>query len=59
MNTLIKSGRIVTVVDDHYADILIEDGEVSLIGKTLEMEADKVIDQTLPLKNEINWRMNK
>ncbi len=44
MKTLIKNGRIVTAVDDYHADILIEDGEVSLIGKMLEMEADKVID---------------
>lgn len=44
MKTLIKNGRIVTAVDDYHADILIEDGEVSLIGKTLEMEADMVID---------------
>jgi dihydropyrimidinase len=44
MKTLIKNGRIVTAVDDYHADILIEDGEVSLIGKTLEIEADKVID---------------
>lgn len=44
MKTLIKNGRIVTAVDDYRADILIEDGTVSLIGKTLEMEADKVID---------------
>lgn len=44
MKTLIKNGRIVTAVDDYRADILIEDEQVSLIGKTLEMEADKVID---------------
>ncbi|MCU0238169.1 MAG: dihydropyrimidinase [Pyrinomonadaceae bacterium] len=44
MKTLIKNGRIVTAVDDYHADILIEEGEVSVIGKTLEVEADKVID---------------
>lgn len=44
MKTLIKNGRIVTAVDDYHADILIENGQVSLIGKKLEMEADKVID---------------
>ncbi|HEY0459894.1 MAG TPA: dihydropyrimidinase [Pyrinomonadaceae bacterium] len=44
MKTLIKNGRIVTAVDDYRADILIEDGQISVIGKTLEMEADKVID---------------
>jgi len=44
MKTLIKNGRIVTAVDDYRADILIEDELVSVIGKTLEMEADKIID---------------
>ncbi|CAN5460526.1 dihydropyrimidinase [soil metagenome] len=44
MKTLIKNGRIVTAVDDYKADILIEDEQISVIGKTLEMEADKVID---------------
>jgi dihydropyrimidinase len=44
MRTLIRNGRIVTAVDDYNADILIEDGKVVLIGRTLEIEADKVID---------------
>lgn len=44
MKTLIKNGRIVTAVDDYRADILIEDEQISLIGKSLEMEADKGID---------------
>ena len=44
MKTLIKNGRIVTAVDDYHADIFIEDEKVSVIGKTLDMEADVVID---------------
>ena len=44
MRTLIKNGRVVTAVDDYFADILIEDGKVSVIGKTLDIEAEKVID---------------
>lgn len=44
MKTLIKNGRIVTAVDDYRADILIEDESVSVIGKTLDMEVDKIID---------------
>src|SRR5690242_18187257 len=44
MKTLIKSGRIVTAVDDYVADILIEDETISTIGKSLEMEADVTID---------------
>ncbi|MBK7705971.1 MAG: dihydropyrimidinase [Acidobacteria bacterium] len=44
MKTLIKNAHIVTAVDDYHADILIEDEQVSMIGKSLEMEADRVID---------------
>ena len=44
MNTLIKNGRIVTAVDDYYADIFIEDEKISQIGNSLQMDADKVID---------------
>ena len=32
MKTLIKNGRVVTAVDDYKADILIEDGTVSIVG---------------------------
>lgn len=44
MKTLIKNGRVVTAVDDYFADILIEGDTVSTIGKTLDIEADRVID---------------
>lgn len=44
MKTLIKNGRIITAVDDYIGDILIEDEVISVIGKQLDMEADKVID---------------
>jgi dihydropyrimidinase len=44
MKTLIKSGRIVTAVDDYTADILIEDETVSMIGKRIDIEADVIID---------------
>jgi dihydropyrimidinase len=44
MRTLIRNGRIVTAVDDYNADLLIEDGTIVLIGRTLDIEADKVID---------------
>src|SRR5215217_7076762 len=44
MKTIIKNGRIVTAVDDYTADILIKDETISTIGKSLEMEADVVID---------------
>jgi dihydropyrimidinase len=44
MTTLIKNGRIVTAVDDYNADILIEDGTIAMIGKSIDANADKVID---------------
>jgi len=44
MKTLIKNGRVVTAVDAYNADILIEDETISTIGRSLDMEADKVID---------------
>ncbi|HJQ69275.1 MAG TPA: dihydropyrimidinase [Blastocatellia bacterium] len=46
MKTLIKNGNVVTAVDDYFADILVEDGKVALIGARLDMEADRVIDAT-------------
>jgi dihydropyrimidinase len=42
--TLIKHGRVVTAVDDYKADIFIDGETVTTIGKTLDMEADVVID---------------
>src|SRR5205807_1614345 len=44
MKTIIKSGRVVTAVDDYTADIFIDGETVTTIGKTLDMEADVVID---------------
>ncbi len=44
MNTLIKDGQIVTAVDNYFADILVEDDKVSVIGRKLDMEADRTID---------------
>ncbi len=44
MKILIKNGRIVTAVDDYSADILVEDGRITVIGARLDMEADKIID---------------
>ncbi|NNE66478.1 MAG: dihydropyrimidinase [Pyrinomonadaceae bacterium] len=46
MKTLIKNGRIVTAVDDYHADIFIDGDTVTTIGKSLDMEADRVIDAT-------------
>jgi dihydropyrimidinase len=44
MRTVIKNGRVVTAVDDYNADILIEDGTIVMIGKTIDADADRVID---------------
>jgi dihydropyrimidinase len=44
MKTLVKNGRIVTAVDDYRGDVLVEDETISIIGRSLEMEADVVID---------------
>ncbi|HEY2325288.1 MAG TPA: dihydropyrimidinase [Thermoanaerobaculia bacterium] len=44
MRTVIKNGRVVTAVDDYNADILIEDGTVAMIAKSIDADADRVID---------------
>src|SRR5438034_6924890 len=46
MSILIKGGRIVTAADDYVADIYVEDEAVTLIGESLDQQADKVIDAT-------------
>jgi dihydropyrimidinase len=44
MSVLIRGGRIVTAADDYVADLYIEDETISLIGESLDLAADKVID---------------
>src|SRR6059058_5097020 len=44
MSVLIKGGRIVTAADDYVGDIYIENGTVSLIGQSLDVTAERVID---------------
>src|SRR5919108_3806481 len=44
MSVLIKGGHIVTAADDYVGDIFIDDERVSLIGESLDLQADKVID---------------
>src|SRR5947209_10454663 len=46
MSVLIKGGRIVTAADDYVGDVFIDNGTVSLIGESLDVTADKVIDAT-------------
>jgi len=44
MSILIKGGRIVTASDDYVGDIYAENQTITLIGKSLNMEADTVVD---------------
>src|ERR671923_3109386 len=44
MSVLIKGGRIVTAADDYVADLYVEDETVTLIGESLDVQADRVID---------------
>ena len=46
MSVLIKGGRVITAADDYVADIYVEDETVTLIGESLDVAADKVIDAT-------------
>ncbi len=44
MSVLIKNGRLVTAVDDYYADVFVQGEKIALIGADLTVEADTVID---------------
>src|SRR5436190_17676309 len=44
MSVLIRGGRIVTAADDYVADLYVEDESITLIGESLDVAADKVID---------------
>ncbi|MFN2470194.1 MAG: dihydropyrimidinase [Gaiellaceae bacterium] len=44
MSVLIKGGRIVTAADDYVADVYVEDERVTLVGESLDLSADRVID---------------
>src|SRR6478735_6624567 len=44
MSVLIKGGRIVTASDDYVGDIYAENGTVTTIGQSLDVDADRVID---------------
>jgi dihydropyrimidinase len=46
MSVLIKGGRIITAADDYVGDVFIENGAVSLLGESLDLGAEKVIDAT-------------
>jgi len=44
MSILIKGGRVITAADDYVADVFVEDERISLIGESLDVNADRVID---------------
>src|SRR4026208_51816 len=44
MSVLIKGGRIVTAADDYVADVQVGDESVTLMGESIDVAADKVID---------------
>ena len=44
MSVLIRGGRVITAADDYVGDIFVEDERISLIGESLDVDADKVID---------------
>jgi dihydropyrimidinase len=44
MRTLIKNGTVVTASDEYRGDVLVEDEKVAVIGTTLDVHADTIID---------------
>lgn len=44
MKLLIKNGIIITAMDEYKGDILIEDEQITAIGKDLQIRADSVLD---------------
>jgi len=44
MSVLIKGGRVVTAADDFVGDVFVEGERVSLIGASLDVQADRTID---------------
>ena len=44
MSVLIRGGRIITAADDYLGDVFIEGEVVSLLGKSLDVDADRNID---------------
>jgi len=44
MRTLIKNGTIVTAVDQYQGDVLVEDEKIAVIGMSLDVLADTMID---------------
>ena len=46
MSVLIKGGRIVTASDDYVGDVFVDGERISLLGESLDVTADTVVDAT-------------
>src|SRR5213083_706632 len=44
MSVLIKGGRIITAADDYVADVFVEGERITLVGESLDVDADRTID---------------
>ena len=44
MSILIKGGRVITAADDYVGDVFVEGERITLIGESLDVEAERVID---------------
>src|SRR5919198_2688361 len=44
MSVLIRGGRIITAADDYVGDVYVEGERISLIGESLDVQADRVVD---------------
>ena len=47
MSILIKGGRVITAADDYVGDIFVDGERISLIGDSLDVPADRVIDEAV------------
>jgi dihydropyrimidinase len=44
VSVLIRGGRVITAADDYLADVFVRGERITLIGESLDVEADRVID---------------
>ena len=44
MSVLIKGGRIITAADDYVGDVFVDGERIGMIGESLDVDADQVID---------------
>ena len=62
MSILIKGGRIITAADDYVGDVFVDGERVTLIGESLDVQADRVIDATgkyvLPAGVDVHTHMD-